>query len=109
MYAMCPDGSHVERLATTATDDYVAAVAPDGKLAVSLDARVYASTPRLAVFDRRKLVPLGPTDKFLRNPSWFPDAQALVAEGNMTSLRDLFRVALDGTITQLTHEPKGAF
>jgi Tol biopolymer transport system component len=114
VYAVRPDGRDERRLTDAQSNDYPAAVAPDGRslLVVSQQGEGQEQRERLVVLPIRggTGTPVGPVSGFVRSPSWSPDGRWLAFESDSASFRDIYRVQADGSgLLRLTSNPQGNF
>jgi TolB protein len=113
VYAIRPSGDGLARLTTSEGDDFPAAVAADGRVAV---VTVRPGEDAVEAIEIRSGDGRGgaravvPASARARSPSWSPDGRWLAFEGDRESFRDIYRVAADGRgLTRLTHDREGNF
>jgi TolB protein len=111
LYESCPDGSHLLRLLSTASNDHVAGVSSKGALLVlhiTGHGGEAGYSERLSIFDGG-LAPVGEGRTRLRNPSFLGNGGALVVEADLGGLANIARLRRDGRIEPLTQDKAGSF
>ncbi|HEU0052320.1 MAG TPA: hypothetical protein VFQ39_04040, partial [Longimicrobium sp.] len=113
VYSILPSGEGLTRVTRAPGDEYPAAVAADGSLAV------VAVRPGDDPVEAIEIVPVDgrggaraivPASARARSPSWAPDGSWLAFECDRESFRDLYRVSADGTgLRRLTDNREGNF
>lgn len=114
VYAVSPDGSQETRLTEADSDDFPAAVAPDGGavLVVSSAEEGPEQTEQMWIVPMDGGAParLGPASARARSPSWAPDGGWVVFESDRRSFRDLYRARRGGgEVERLTENREGNF